>query len=162
MPLRVPVRRRGFTLVEILVAMTIVLIIGAMVTPMIIAAVKREKEQTLRTSLRQIRQAIDDYKQAGDEGRIERRPGDSGYPRSLAVLVTGVPDRLDPKQRRMYFLRKVPRDPFSANDTLSAEDTWGKRSYASPPDRPEPGDDVYDVFSQSTAVGTNGIPYRQW
>ncbi|MFO1322023.1 MAG: type II secretion system protein [Burkholderiales bacterium] len=162
MPVQPCPRRRGFTLVEVLVAMGIVLIIGAMVTPMIIAAVKREKEATLRTSLRQIRQAIDDYKQAGDEGRIERRPGDSGYPRSLAVLVTGVPDRLDPKQRRLYFLRKVPRDPFATNDRQSAEDTWGKRSYASPPDKPEPGEDVYDVYSQSPAVGSNGIPYRQW
>lgn len=158
-----PARRYlGFTLVEILVSMTIVLLIAAMVTPMVITAVKREKEQSLRTALRQIRQALDDYKQATDEGRIERRPGETGYPKSLAVLALGVPDRLDPAGRRLYFLRRIPRDPFAGEDQRPAEETWGKRSYASTAEDPQPGEDIYDVHSLSEGVGLNGVPYRKW
>ena len=107
-------------------------------------------------------QAIDDYKQAGDEGRIPRLPGQSGYPKSLAVLALGVPDALDPQGRRIYFLRRVPRDPFFADDRVPAEETWGKRSYASAPDKPEAGADVYDVYPLTDGTGINGVPYRRW
>lgn len=155
-------RRTGFTLVELMVALVIVVFLASLVTPMVITAIKREKEQELRTSLRQIRQAIDDYKQAGDEGRIVRLPGQTGYPRSLAALVTGVPDALDAQGRRLYFLRRIPRDPFFTDERVAAEDTWGKRSYASAPDKPEAGADVYDVYPLSDGTGLNGVPYRQW
>jgi general secretion pathway protein G len=155
-------RRRGFTLIELMVALAIVVFLAALVTPMVVTAIKREKEQELRTALRQIRQAIDDYKQAGDEGRVPRLPGQSGYPKSLAVLALGVPDMLDPQGRRIYFLRRVPRDPFFGDEHVPAEDTWGKRSYASAPDKPEAGADVYDVYSLTEGTGINGVPYRQW
>jgi general secretion pathway protein G len=151
---------RGFTLLELVVSAALVAILIALATPMILTALKREKEQELRTSLRQIRQAIDDYKQAGDEGRIARRPGDTGWPPSLGVLVLGVPDTLDPK-RRIHFLRRIPRDPFAGSGS-DADASWGKRSSASPPDAPAPGDDVYDVHSLSEAKGLNGVPYREW
>lgn len=154
-------RHRGFTLVEILVAMAVVVILASLVTPMIITAVKREKEHELRLSLRQLRQAIDDYKQAGDLGRIPRLPGETGYPKNLEILVLGVRDQLDPAGRRIYFLRRMPRDPF-ANDAIAAVDTWGKRAYGSDPDNPQPGSDVFDVYSLSPAIGLNGTAYRQW
>jgi general secretion pathway protein G len=155
-------RRRGFTLIELMVSLAIVVFLAALVTPMVVTAIKREKEQELRTALRQIRQAIDDYKQAGDEGRVPRLPGQSGYPKSLAVLALGVPDALDPQGRRIYFLRRVPRDPFFADERTPAEDTWGKRSYASPPEKPEAGADIYDVYPLTDGTGINGVPYRQW
>jgi general secretion pathway protein G len=155
-------RCRGFTLIELMVSLAIVVFLAALVTPMVVTAIKREKEQELRTALRQIRQAIDDYKQAGDEGRVPRLPGQSGYPKSLAVLALGVPDMLDPQGRRIYFLRRVPRDPFFGDEHVPAEDTWGKRSYASAPEKPEAGADVYDVYSLTEGTGINGVPYRQW
>lgn len=154
-------RKLGFTLVELLVSMGIIVLLASLVTPMVVTALKRDKEHELRIALRQIRQALDDYKQAGDLGRIARLPGDSGYPRSLEVLVLGVPDQLDPAGRKLYFLRRLPRDPF-ANERLPAERTWGSRSYGSDPDNPQSGPDIFDVFSQSAAVGLNGVPYRQW
>lgn len=159
---RPSVRRRGFTLIELMVSLAIVVFLASLVTPMVVTAIKREKEQELRTALRQIRQAIDDYKQAGDEGRIARLPGQTGYPRSLEVLATGAPDLLDPAGRRLYFLRRVPRDPFFTDERVAAPDTWGRRSYASTPDKPEPGADVYDVYSLGEGTGINGVPYRQW
>lgn len=155
-------RRRGFTLVELLISLAIVAVLAAFVTPMIVTAVKREKEQALRTALRQIRQAIDDYADAIDEGRIARAPGASRYPESLDVLVLGAVDRLDPSGGRIRFLRRVPRDPFFPDDRVPAADTWGKVGSDVPVDRPGPGRDVFDVFSLSDAVGINGVPYRQW
>jgi general secretion pathway protein G len=154
--------RKGFTLIELVVSMAIVVFLAALATPMIITAVKREKEAELRAALRQIRTAIDDYREAVDEGRVPRLPGQSRYPPSLATLALGVPDALDPQGRRIYFLRRIPRDPFAANPDVPAADTWGLRSYASPPDAPAPGADVFDVYSRSEATGSNGIPYRQW
>ncbi len=155
-------RTRGFTLVEIMVTLGVVVLLAALVTPMIVTAIQRGKEAELRTALRQIRQAVDDYREAGSQGRIARRPGQSAYPPTLGVLVTGVPDALDSGGRRLYFLRRIPRDPFFRNDATPPEDTWGLRSSSSDADRPEPGSDVYDVHSRSTGIGSNGIPYSQW
>lgn len=155
-------RRGGFTLVEVLVSLAIVGLIAAVATPIVISSIKREKEAELRSALRQIRQAIDDYRDAADQGRVLRLPGQSRYPPTLGVLELGVPDALDPARRRIYFLRRIPRDPFAANPDAAAADTWGLRSSASPHDAPAPGEDVFDVYSRSEAVGTNGVPYRKW
>ncbi|MNY53506.1 hypothetical protein D3C86_1892690 [compost metagenome] len=113
-------------------------------------------------ALREIRGAIDAYKRAGDEGRIYRSATTTGYPETLDVLVEGGPDLKDPAKRKIYFLRRVPRDPLNPDIKLAPAATWGKRAYASEADRPKEGDDVYDVYSTSKRIGLNGLPYAQW
>jgi general secretion pathway protein G len=154
-------RARGFTLIELVTAVAIVAILASAVLPLNELVVQRAKEQDLRRALREIRTAIDAYKQASDEGRIPKRVGESGYPKRLQDLVEGVQDEKSPKRERMYFLRRLPRDPFSPNE-VSAVETWGKRSYASPPDDPREGDDVFDVYTLAPGKGINGRPYREW
>ncbi len=141
-------------------------IIGLLATltlPMAELAVQHSKEQELRVALRQIREALDAYKFAADEGRIERSAGSSGYPATLQVLVEGVSDIKNPtNENQIYFLRRLPRDPMSTDENAANDETWGKRSYQSSPDDPQEGDDVFDVYSLSTGTGLNGVPYSQW
>lgn len=153
---------RGFTLIELVVTVAIIGILAAGAMPLAELAAQRERESELRMALRQIRAGLDAYKAAYAEQRIEQRVDASGYPPDLAVLVTGVPDVRHPAGKRIYFLRRLPRDPFHPDPILPAEQTWGKRSYASPPDEPAEGKDVYDVYSKSPGVGLNGVPYREW
>ncbi|MBC7204994.1 MAG: type II secretion system protein [Methyloversatilis sp.] len=153
---------RGFTLIELIVVIAIVGVLATMAMPMMELARVRANEAELRTSLRQIRTALDDYKKAWDEGRIEKKVGASGYPPSLDVLVNGVRDVKQPNDVKIYFLRRLPRDPFHTDTSTPPEQTWGLRSYASPPDEPVPGADVFDVYSLSGRTGLNGIPYRNW
>jgi len=153
---------RGFTLIELVITVAIVALLASVALPVSELAVQRTKEQELRRTLRQVREAIDAYKQASDEGRIRKSVGDSGYPRKLEDLTEGVEDQKSPKKDKIYFLRRIPRDPLNADPTLSAAGTWGKRSYASPPDDPKEGDDVFDVFSIAQGKGINGQPYRDW
>lgn len=152
----------GFTLVEMIVVVALLSILAAAAMPFYQMTVKREKEQELRIALRQIRTAIDLYKQAADEGRVEKKADEVGYPKHLEMLVEGVPNIKDPKKSMIYFMRKLPRDPMFENPDVSNADTWGKRSYESPPDDPDEGDDVFDVYSRSNKVGLNGIPYNRW
>jgi general secretion pathway protein G len=153
---------KGFTLIELVVTVAIVAVLASIALPFNELVVQRSKEQDLRRSLREMRDAIDAYKQASDEGRLQKRVGDSGYPRKLEDLVAGVEDQKNPKKERIYFLRRLPRDPFAIDSTLGPAETWGKRSYASPPDDPREGDDVFDVFSLATGTGINGRPYKEW
>lgn len=167
-PKRVPCVRRGprpagFSLIELMAVLAILAILAAAAFPLARMTSQHSKEQELRYNLRQLREGIDAYKRAADEGRIAKNAGESGYPKSLDELAKGVDDLRDPNttKSKIYFLRRIPRDPMAAPGVAAAE-SWGKRSYASPPDEPREGDDVFDVFSLSETVGLNGISYRQW
>lgn len=158
-----PHRVRGFTLIEMVVTVAILGVLASMVVPLAELTVQRQKEQELKRNLRSIRDAIDAYKRADEDGRIVRSSGSTGYPPSLDVLVDGVTDAKDVRGQQIYFLRRLPRDPFfRADATVRASDTWGKRSYSSPPDAPREGDDVYDVYSMARGIGLNGVAYRVW
>lgn len=153
---------RGFTLIELVVTVAIVGILALTAMPMLEMTSKRQKESELRAALRDIRSGIDAYRRAVEEGKVEKRVDESGYPRRLEDLAQGVDNIQDPQRVKIYFLRRLPRDPFAAEPALTAAQTWGKRSYASPPDAPTEGADVFDVYSLAAGVGLNGVPYREW
>ena len=156
-------RGAGFTLIELVITVAVIGLLATMAMPLAELASKRAKEHDLRAGLRQIRTALDDYKRAVDDGRIVRKADESGYPPSLEILVEGVIDAKDPqKSKRIYFLRRVPREPFADDPTVPEAKTWGLRSYESSHDSPREGKDVYDVYSLATRVGLNGVPYRAW
>ena len=153
---------RGFTLIELLVTLAILATLATLVIPVAQLQVQRTKEQQLRSALIDVRAAIDAYKKASDEGRIRRGAGVSGYPKTLDILVEGVDDQRDPKRKKLFFLRQVPRDPFYEDASVPDADTWAKRSYASEAAEPTEGDDVYDIRSRSSLVGLNGIALKRW
>jgi len=154
-------RPAGFSLVELLVVVAIMAVLASIGLPLAELSHQRTKEEDLRRALREIRGALDAYKRLVDEGRIERAADGSGYPPRLEVLVDGVTDAKSPQGTKLFLLRRLPRDPFAPGDVAPA-DTWALRSYASPPDIPSPGKDVYDVHSMSDGVGLNGTAYREW
>jgi general secretion pathway protein G len=155
-------RSRGFTLIELVITLAIVGLLATAAMPLAQLVAKREKEAELRTGLREIRGALDAYKMAAQMGHIKLELGASGYPPDLKSLYAGVEDASSAKKVNLYFLRRVPRDPFFPDPSVPAEETWGLRSYQSPPDDPQSGDDVYDVHSLSSAKGLNGVAYREW
>ena len=152
----------GFTLIELLVSLVLLALLITSAAPLMQLSAKRNKEQELKKSLWQIRDAIDAYKQAADDGIIKKSADQSGYPASLQQLVSGVENIQDPKKRKIFFMRNIPRDPFATDSNASAEETWGKRSYSSSFDKPEEGEDVYDVYSLSNEVGINQQAYSEW
>ena len=146
---------KGFTLIELLITVAILALLASVALPLAEVTVQRGKEQELRRALREIREAIDAYKRAADDGAIDKPVNKTGYPPSLAARVEGAADKRDPKGARIYFLRRVPGDPLT-------HEPWALRSYASPSDAPSSGDDVFDVHSKSDQTGLNGVPYKEW
>ena len=153
---------RGFTLIEMMVALSILSVLAMLVVPVAEVSVQRGKEQELRSALREIRQAIDAFKLASDEGRIPRDSTSNGYPPNLQALVDGLEDKKHPKRQKLRFLRRLPRDPFFPDSRVDPAQTWGLRSYASEAGDPREGNDVYDIYSRSPQSGLNGVLYREW
>ena len=151
---------RGFTFIELLVVTTIILILASAIMPLSKVTVQREREAELRRYLREMRTAIDKYKDAVDNGQIgaiDVKAGSEGYPPDLETLVEGVGVANDASGRKLKFLRKVPIDPM----TKSAE--WGLRSYQDKPDSTSwGGQNVFDVFTKSTGTALDGTKYRDW
>ena len=157
--------REGFTLIELIVTVAIVALLASVAMPMLQMSVQRNKEIELKANLRQIREAIDVYKNAVDEGRIKKNIEDTGYPPNLEILVNGVVDEKDINKNKLKFLRKIPLDPMTKaadKNTDNLPNNWGLRSYASDANDPEQGADVYDVYSLSQQMGINGIAYAKW
>jgi general secretion pathway protein G len=138
-----------------MITVAIVALLASVALPLAEVTVQRNKEKDLRVALREIRTAIDAYKRAADEGVIERKADESGYPPTLAALVEGVADKRKTDGTKLYFLRRVPADPLSGEE-------WGLRSYTSPPTEPSAGKDVFDVYSRSADRALNGTAYREW
>ena len=156
---------KGFTLIELIVTVTIVAILASVAMPMLQMSVQRNKENELRANLRQIREAIDAYKKAADEGHIKKSIEETGYPPNLEILVNGVVDEKDINKNKLKFLRKIPLDPMTIATDKNTDDlpnNWGLRSYASEASDPEQGADVFDVYSLSQQIGINGIAYAKW
>jgi general secretion pathway protein G len=154
--------RRGFSLIELLVVIAIMSILASIGLPLAELSHRRTQEEELRRALREIRSALDAYKRMVDAGLIARPAGGSGYPPNLQVLLNGETNAQTPQASKLYFLRRIPRDPFAPDAVVDASETWGLRSYDSPPDNPQPGRDVFDVYSKAAGQGLNGRPYRQW
>jgi general secretion pathway protein G len=153
-------RARGYTFIELLVVSTIILILASAVLPLAKVTATRQREAELRRQLREIRTAIDKYKDAADLGRIsplEMRVGNEGYPPSLEVLVDGVAVPNDATGRKLKFLRRIPVDPMTGR----AE--WGLRSYQDEPNATRwGGQNVFDVYTQFEGTALDGTRYRDW
>jgi len=159
--MRLPLRTaRGYSFVELLVVVTLLLILASAAMPLVRVSMRRQKEAELRVALREVRTAIDRYKDAVDRGIIGGtyvRTGSEGYPPDLKTLVEGVPVANDASGRRFKALRRIPIDPI----TNSAD--WGLRSYQDRPDTASwGGQNVFDIYSKAPGKGLDGIPYRQW
>ncbi|MBS1198216.1 MAG: putative secretion system protein GspG-like [Proteobacteria bacterium] len=153
---------KGFTFVELMITLAIMAVLVTVSVPLAQVAVQREKERELRLALAEIREALDAYKRAAEQGRIELKADESGYPKTLDELVDGVEDVRSPARKKIFFLRRLPRDPLYPDANAKAAETWGLRSYSSPADEPTEGEDIFDVYSKSDRSGINGVPYKLW
>jgi general secretion pathway protein G len=151
---------RGYTFIELVVVSAIVLILASAVMPLARVTATRQREAELRRSLREIRTAIDKYKDASDLGQIsalEGELGDEGYPPDLQILVDGAEVAGDATGRRLKFLRRIPVDPMTHTTD------WGLRSYQDRPDATRwGGQNVFDVYTRFSGTGLDGTSYRDW
>ena len=144
---------RGFTVVELIVAMTILMILTAAVVPVVRIGIQRNKERELRRDLWQMRDAIDRYKDAADRGAFQIKLDSQGYPPDLDTLVKGV----DSNGKKLRFLRRIPVDPMTGTTE------WGLRSMQDDPDSDSwGGQNVFDVFTKSEGTGLDGTKYKTW
>lgn len=149
-------RTAGFTLAELVMVCAILSSLSLLAMPVVKFTSKRSKEMELRQDLRDMRAAIDQYKRFSDQGLLPVDLGSEGYPKDLDSLVKGI-ELVGQVNRKMKFLRRIPVDP------MTGKQQWGLRSFQDEPDAAQTGgEDVYDVYSLSTRVGLNGIPYRKW
>lgn len=148
--------RAGYTLAELVMVTSLLLTLSAIAFPVVKFTAKRTKEIELQTHLRNLRNAIDEYKRYSDAGLIPLELGTEGYPSELEVLVEGV-DVVGQVDRKIRFLRRIPMDP------MTGEAEWGLRSYQDDPDDTAwGGENIYDVYSLSRGVGLDGVPYAEW
>jgi general secretion pathway protein G len=151
---------RGYTFVELLVVATIIMILASAIMPLAKVTTQRTREAELRRVLREMRTAIDKYKDAADLGMIgslDIKVGSENYPADLQVLVDGVTAANDATGRKLKFLRRVPVDPM----TKSTE--WGLRSYQDKPDSTKwGGQNVFDVYTTSEGKALDGSKYKDW
>src|SRR6266567_5906614 len=144
---------RGFTLIELIVATTILLILTGMAIPMARVTIKREKERELRHDLWMMRDAIDRYKDAADRRAFQIKVGSEGYPPDLDTLVNGV----DVATKKLKFLRRIPIDP------MTGDTDWGLRSMQDDPKSDSwDGNNVFDVYTKSNATALDGTKYKDW
>ena len=152
--------QRGFTFIELVIVTAILMILASTIMPMAQVTAQRQREIELRRALREMRTAIDKFKDAVDQGQIpmtELEPGNEGYPPDLETLVDGVSAANDASGRKLKFLRKIPVDPMT-NST-----DWGKRAYQDKPDSQSwGGKNVYDVYTTFQGTGLDGTKYRDW
>ena len=149
-------RSRGYSLVELVVVVTVILVLTAMIVPVARFNWTRMKEMELKEALRNMRTAIDDYKRLSDQGLIPVEVGTEGYPKELDDLVKGV-ELVGQVKKVRKFLRKVPVDP------MTGEAEWGLRSLQDDPDSTSWGrQNVYDVYSLSGRTGLDGTKYKDW
>lgn len=151
---------RGFSFVEMIVVTSILLILASIAMPLSQVTATRVREAELRRSLREMRTAIDKFKDGVDNGLIpstEVTPGSEGYPEDLDILVEGVSVANDASGRKLRLLRRIPQDPMMPGQE------WGKRSYQDRPDtRSWGGQNVFDVYTTSDGTALDGTRYRDW
>lgn len=148
-----PRRQRGFTLIELIVATTILIILTGMAVPIVRVSVQRERERELHQALWTLRDAIDRYKDAADRGSFQTKVGSENYPPDLDTLVKGV----DVAGKKLKFLRKVPIDP------MTGKNEWGLRSMQDDPDSDSWGEqNVFDVYTKSQGTALDSTKYKDW
>lgn len=151
-----PRRKRGYTMVEMVVVCALLVIVAAVALPTAKYSIKRGKEMELRQALRQMRNAIDEFKRYSDAGLIPVELGTDGYPSELEILIEGV-DVVGQIDKSVRFLRRLPVDP------MTGEAEWGLRSFQDDFDSDSwGGENVFDVYSLSEGVGLEGVPYQEW